>query len=48
MTPQYKHLLINMPVRHSLTMMDMDDLELSQQIKSSKNMGMTNFFILAR
>ena len=48
MTAQYKHLLINMPVRHSLTMMDLDDLELSQQIESFKNIGMTNFFILAR
>ena len=48
MSHHYKNLLINMPVRHTLTMMDMNSEKLSQQFQRYVTMDIMNFFILAR
>ena len=49
MTEHYKHLLLNVPVRHTLTMMKMDSEELKEQFYSLVyETDITNFFILAR
>ena len=48
-THHYKHLLLNMPVRHSLTMMEMSSEELGAQLDTIVNQTkVTNFLILAR
>ena len=47
-TPHYKHLLVNLPVRHTLVMMDENSGELTLQIERLYNRSMTNFLILAR
>ena len=48
MTRHYKHLLLNMPVRHTLTMMERDSGKLGQQLQRLVSMDVMNFYILAR
>ena len=48
MSHHYKNLLINMPVRHTLTMMEKDSGKLGQQLQRLVSMDVMNFYILAR
>ena len=48
MTHHYKNLLVNMPVRHTLTMMETDSSKLSAQLQRYVNMDVMNFYLLAR
>ena len=45
MSHHYKNLLINMPVRHTLAMMDS---QFSHQLQRLISMDIMNFYILAR
>ena len=48
MSHHYENLLINMPVRHMMTMMETNSAKLSQQLQRFVSMEILNFFILAR
>ena len=48
MSHHYENLLINMPVRHMMTMMETNSAKLSQQLQRFVSMNILNFFILAR
>ena len=49
MIQNYKALLVNMPVRHTLAMMELDPAALQHQFsRLVTDMDITNFFILAR
>ena len=48
MTHHFSHLLVNMPVRHTLTMMEKDSGKLGQQLQRLVSMDVMNFYILAR
>ena len=48
MSHHYENLLINMPVRHMMTMMETNSAKLSQQLQRFVSMDILNFFILAR
>ena len=48
-TKHYKRLLYNMPVRHTLTMVDMESGEFEEKLLRLVDVTeITNFFILAR
>ena len=44
----YKNLLVNMPVRHTISTMDTNNERLTHQFQRYMNMDIMNFFILAR
>ena len=44
----YTNLLINIGVRHSMILMDMDTVKLSKQFQRMANFEVRNFFVLAR
>ena len=48
MSHQYWNLLINMGVRHIMTIMDMDTVKLSRQFQRFVKFDVMNYFLLAR
>ena len=48
MNYHHNNLLLDMSVRHGMTMMDMEDGKLSQQLQRFVKLSVINFFILAR
>ena len=48
MSHHYKNLLLNMPVRHTLTMMEANSDRLGKQLQKFVSMDIMNFYILAR
>ena len=48
MSHHYKNLMLNMPVRHTLTMMESNSVKLGQQFQRLVSMDIMNFYILAR
>ena len=48
MSHHYNNLLINMPVRHTVSMMETSSAKLRRQLQRFVSMDILNFFILAR
>ena len=48
MSHRYRHLFLNMHVRNSITMMEVDSEKLGQQLQRFAKFDVHNFFILAR
>ena len=48
MTHHYKNLLMNLPVRHTLDKIEIEDEKLMEQIINYKNKTITTFVILSR
>ena len=48
MTHHYKNLLMNLPVRHIISILETEDMKLEEQINRYVSMDIMNFVLLCR